>query len=483
MAASLHCLLHEAGRISRQRPAVLAPDIRIHYGELDLSVSATAQWLRQAGVQPGQRVALYMEPGWAYVTLLFALWRVGAVACPLNTRWPVQAVEAALRQVACSVLVARVREESRAALEGVTVLDPDGLVSRSLSTGHDGDPFTLPLDQPVSLVFTSGSSGQPKAVLHTYGNHYYSAHGANQHIRCTSQDCWLISLPLYHVGGLGAVFRCVQSGAAMAFPGLETGLAEALATYPVTHFSVVPTQLRRLLAAAVPDEVKRRLKAVLVGGAPVATSLLESARDAGWPVVPTYGLTEMSAMVTAGERHMSRARLDATGAVVRYREVALADDGEILVRGATLCAGAVEGEQVTPVTDDAGWYATGDLGAWTEDGDLRVLGRKDAMLISGGENIHPEEIERILLTMGGVQQAVVVGVADDEYGQRPVAFIERDEAVSDQALQALCEEHLPRFKIPDAFYPWPAELAGGLKADRNALAALAAQWAAESSAN
>jgi O-succinylbenzoic acid--CoA ligase len=260
----------------------------------------------------------------------------------------------------------------------------------------------------------------------------------------------------------------------MVFPATTESVGQAITKYPVTHLSLVPTQLRRLLAEDVPDAALKRLKAVLVGGAPAPLSLLQEARGRGIPVLTTYGMTEMNAQVTTMAPDDANERLDTAGRLLKYRELKISDDGEILVRGSVLCTGYVEGPRVEPVVNNEGWFATGDIGQIDADGYLRVRGRRDHMLISGGENIHPEEIERLLLAIPDVEQAIVVAVPDEEFGERPVAFVGGPAGKQPEHLAAILSEHLPRFKIPDTFYPWPEEeQAETLKVSRSRFAAIA----------
>ena len=469
--ADLQCMLHQAGTIARDRPAIYAPDIRIGYGEFDLMVSATAAWLRTSGVNAGQRVALYMENNWAAATLVLALIRIGAVPAPLSTRLPVKAVRQQLDRIDCRTLIARVRESSRKVLDGITCLDPDGLIDRTLTTGQAQDCFVLDSAAPASIVFTSGQSGTPKAVVHSYGNHYYSALGVNRHLRLRSSDCWLLSLPLYHVGGLGILFRCLHAGAALATMTHGQSLVDALTAYPVTHCSLVPTQLRRLLEAGIPTEKRTALRAVVVGGGPVAPALLDEARRAGWPVLASYGSTEMTSQITAGQPTKAVGAHHHAGRVLPYRELRLAADGEIEVRGATFCLGYATGAAVHAPLGPTGWWATGDYGRLDAQGNLQVTGRKDHMFCSGGENIQPEEIEAALLALPGIMQAVVVPVPHADYGQRPMAFIEDTRQRDASALRAALTTQLPAFKIPDQFHAWPTQLAShGIKPPRSALA-------------
>ncbi len=453
--ATVQCMVHETGRVCRNRPAFLGSDIRILYGELDLMVSATAQLLRAAAIQPGQRVAIYMESGWACSTLILALLRIGAVACPLNTRLPVAAVKEQLDWIACDTLIARIRETSRKQLPGITTLDPDGLVSRELTSGQIDDSFSFELNQPAVVLFTSGSSGTPKAVQLTYGNLYYSAYGANQVLRLQSEDCWHLSLPLYHVGGLGILFRCLQSGAAMSVPDPERTLAESLPEFPVTHVSLVSTQLKRLLDAELPAESRQRFKAILLGGDAVPEPLFQAARSQRWPVLRTYGLTEMAAMVTACSPIDPPNAQQSSGKPLRYRDVKITGAGEICVRGATRFSGYVEGNTLTTPFDQEGWFHTGDLGQLDDLGYLHVIGRKDNQFTSGGENIQPETIERVLLTIPGVQQAIVRPQPDPEYGQRPIAYIQTQQPWDAVTITVYLRNHLPGYMIPDDILPWP----------------------------
>ncbi len=448
-------MLHEAGRICRQRPAFWGTEIELGYGELDLMVSATAQLLELAGIKARERVALFLENGWAYATLLHALIRMGAVPVLINTRLPVLGVRQQLDQVQARTLIARVSPASQAALGGITCLDPDGLVSRTLTAGHDPDTYRVPIDQTAAILFTSGSSGTPKAAALSYGNFYYSAVGVNQNVRLRSEDCWLLSLPLYHVGGLGILFRCLQTGAAVALPDRGEPVEAALARFPVTHLSLVPAQLKRLLQATVAREVIARLKAVIVGGSAVSARLVDEALAQGWPVLRSYGLTEMNAQVTAVSPHDPAPYRQTSGRVLPHRELQILADDEIAVRGQTLFQGYVDGDQLRrPLTAD-GWFATGDLGELSENGYLVVTGRKDRLFISGGENIQPEEVEQALLTVAGVSRAWVRPQADAEYGQRPIAFVDRSPELDDATLRDRLRQMLPAFKVPVAFQPWP----------------------------
>ena len=435
----------------------------ISYAELDSRVSAAASRLVELGLGAGSQVALYLPKGERYLVLLLALVRAGCVTCPLSTRLPPGGVAPLLRRAACSALISD-NEKALEAAGDLRKLGPGALLEApEMPTGRP-EPPDIPLDRASTIMFTSGSTGAPKAALHTFGNHYYSAVGSNTNIALVPGDRWLHSLPLYHVGGLSILFRCLLARAAVALPDPDQPLDDAIAGLGATHVSLVPTQLLRLLrggAAAL-----ERVKAVLLGGGAIPAYLVDEALARGLPIHTSYGLTEMASQVTTTPPDAAPDELNTAGRVLPHRQVSVSGEGEILVRGETLFDGYFQDEEVYRPLDAGGWFHTGDLGELDEDGYLHVRGRLDNMFVSGGENVQPEEIEEALCRLAGVEEAVVVPVEDEEFGVRPIAFVRMAEGAPDpEALSRALGVSLERFKIPVDFHAWPDE-AGGMKVDR-----------------
>lgn len=422
------------------------------HADLIARAARAAGGFRASGVRRGDVVALRLDTGPEAAALLVALWHLGVVAAPLSTRLPDAGVPDALRTVGARALVTAQREEV-----DVPQLDPADLLQAA--------PVPLPrwdaldLDAHATLVFTSGSTGTPKAALHTLGNHVWNARGSNANIALEPGDRWHLALPLYHVGGLGILFRTLEARSDLVFGGLEGA----------THLSLVATQLYRLLAEGGPPN---GLKAVLLGGSAIPPALLDEAVRRGLPVHTSYGLTEMATQVTTTPPDADRETLRSSGALLPHRELRISGEGEILVRGQTRFVGYVSPDGLAAPFNADGWYAAGDLGFLDEMGRLHVTGRRDFLFISGGENIQPEEIERALAACG-VVQSLVVPVPDDEFGQRPVAFVSPEALANVAALRKALEAVLPRFKIPVAFLPLPVQ--EGLKPDRRKLAEEAAR--------
>ena len=402
-------------------------------------------------------VGICLESGRQAVEVLLGCVYAGASACMLSMRWPGAAVDQALGRLGIECAVT-----TRTDLE-VECLDPAVWYAEK---PHTADVSSY--EGVATIVYTSGSSAAPKAVAHSLENHITSAQSACAALDLGSSDRWLLSLPLWHVSGISIVFRCSIAGATIVIPDPGMSLMEALSSYQITHVSMVPTQLIRALEQA--QKPPRHLRAVFVGGGPLPQGVLKTAVNRGWPIRSTYGMTETSSMVTLSQKNPPPG---SSGHALQGNELKIAGDGEILVRSPSICLGYLNNDAIVSVADDDGWLHTGDLGRIDENGELYVLGRKDNMFISGGENISPEEIEHTLCGVQGVQKAVVVPVPDPEFGQRPVAFIKGNAKIED--LGMVLNRELPRFKIPK-YYPWPDSIQShSLKPDRKLFAELAVQ--------
>ena len=466
-AAQVPCPLRAVAKTSPDAPAIVGAGGTLTYDELDRRVTKVAENLEELGFGAGGRVALYLAKDERYIVLLPALIRAGCVACPVSTRTPPPGVATLLEKAACRALIS---DEDILEATDAKTLRPETLLGDDPARRDRprySEPLHLALDRPATVVFTSGSTGVPKGALHTFGNHYLSARGSNSNIALAPGDRWLHSLPLYHVGGLSIVFRCLLAGAAVALPEPGAPLGEAIARSGATHVSLVSTQLLRLLREEALD--LSGLKAILLGGGPTPAYLLEEALSRKLPIHTSYGLTEMASQVTATPPGASREELRTSGRPLPHREISVAEDGEILVKGETLFAGYVEGEAIDLPLDADGWFHTGDVGEIEAGGCLRVRGRRDNLFISGGENVQPEEIEEALCRLEGVEDAAVVPIPDPEFGSRPVAFVRTaGGAVEPEDLARALGPLLERFKIPVAFYGWPEGIEG-VKVDRTAL--------------
>ena len=303
----------------------------------------------------------------------------------------------------------------------------------------------------ASIVFTSGSSGKAKAVAHSGNNHLYSAAGLLQSFCYTAQDSWLLSLPLFHVSGLAIVWRWLFAGGQLVLPSSDSLVAQLS---QVTHASLVPTQLKRYLNELDIEKDTISLKRILLGGAVIPVVLTDKARSLGIECWSGYGMTEMASTVTAKRADSSAG----VGTLLVHRSLTICGKN-IKVRGASLGIGYYYRGVLRSMTDDTGWLVTGDLGKKTHGDkladELFILGRSDNMFISGGENIHPEQIERVLLSHSSINQALVFPCEDAEFGQRPIAVIDSTEPLSVKDMNKFLKGKLIKFMWPMNYYPLP----------------------------
>jgi len=396
-----------------------------------------------------QRFAFCPRNDFATLVDFWAIWMTGATACPLSHRFP----DERKQQVA-------------------NTLDARWLPTQDITAEDNGeDNAELHLfdpDRPATVVLSSGSSGTPKAIVHSLRGHIASAQGSSDRISLVTGDRWLWSLPANHVGGLSIPIRCAFSGATLyGVPDSKLAIGQVITESGTTHVSLVPTQLQRLLDN---DTDLSSLKAALIGGMAVPSTLIRFALDRGVPIHTTYGMTEMASQV-ATTRQLESVT-ESNGTALPHCEVQIADDGEILVRGESLCLGILRDGKVDPIVDEQGWFHTRDRGHLTEDHELVLRGRMDNMFISGGENIYPEAIERAILSLPNIKQAIVVAVCDQEFGARPVAFVEAA-SMKPEDWNTRLREVLAGFEVPTTYLPWPNEAMLAIKPDRRMLEEIA----------
>jgi len=467
----MRCPLSRAAEKYPNLPALLGPEKLITFGMLDRLVHLTAINLTKKGIQRGTRVAILGANSPEYCILILATLRIGAIICPINYRLPQKAIHEVLQQLDCKTLVLVNYAKNVLVIKGIRLmlieeLVPDLIGKRTFR----GEPI-VSFQNPAAIVFTSGTGATAKATLLSYGNFYYNALGANETIPFNEKHRWLLTLPLYHVGGLGILFRTIISGGGVVIPSKDESILDSINKYEITHLSLVPTQLYRLLRENVP-KINGAPPIILTGGGPITDELLQKCRKAKLNVYRTYGLTEMASQVTTGKCEKG----SHSGKLLQHRELKIGTDGEIMVKGKSLFLGYVNKNAVELPVDADGWFHTGDIGKLDRKGFLTVHGRKDNMFISGGENIHPQEIESWLLKIEGVEEALVVGISDEEFGMRPVAFVKFSEGkvISEKEIMAELEKSLPRLKIPRIYFEWPEHLAeGALKLPRASFLKLA----------
>ncbi|WP_412479625.1 class I adenylate-forming enzyme family protein [Azonexus sp. IMCC34839] len=316
--------------------------------------------------------------------------------------------------------------------------------NRSFWPVHRSTEQNTPLLHPeVALIIsTSGSEGQPRAAQLSNAQLSSAAKAANLHLDLKSGDVWLNCLPLYHIGGQSILWRCALAGATVVLhEGFEPdAIARDFARHAITHISLVPAMLARLLDAGIAPPPS--LRCAMIGGAALSLPLYQRGVAAGWPLRPSYGMSETGAQIATWQPDDGPWHEGLVGRVMPGHEIAIAADGRIRLRGPQLMLGYVDGSGL----DADGWFTTGDLGRLDAEGRLTVLGRADDMLISGGKNVHPLEVESCLAACPGVIDVAVTGRPDPVWGDLVVALVVGH--VDIEELLAHAREHLHSAALP-----------------------------------
>jgi O-succinylbenzoic acid--CoA ligase len=454
--------LHLRASMTPRRLAVLADGRTASFEELDARGDRVAGGLVRAGMREGDRLALLLPNGTRFIELVHAAPRAGAIIVPLNTRLSRDELAWQLRDSGAALVVhddAFAEAAQGAASDaGVTAVHADVAAGATLRARlrYEHDPGDV-----HSIIYTSGTTGTPKGAMLTFGNHASSAAASAANLGVRDDDRLLASLPMFHVGGLAVVLRGVLCGNAVVV--LESFDPErvnaAIDEGGVTTISVVANMLRRMLDARGDAPYPVTLRTVLLGGGPAPRELLEECAARRLPVLQTYGLTEAASQVATlapGDalRKLGSAGRPLPGTSIRIetegRACEPSEPGEILVRGPTVSPGYWRRPDETAATFGDGWLRTGDYGYLDDDGYLYVLDRRDDLIVSGGENVYPAEVESVLQSHPHVAEAAVYGVADARWGAVPIAAVVlRDGAASEAGeLIAWCRARLARYKAP-----------------------------------
>lgn len=389
--------------------------------DLDGLAHAWARRFEAAGLLPGERVAAIEPAGVRFAALLHACLRSRAALVPISPR-------------ASEVEAARVLADCRPRL-----LVRDGELDPVEGPPAVGDP------SDACVLYTSGTTGEPKGVRLTLANHLASARGCQAGLGSTENDRWLLVLAPHHVGGLAILLRAVLSNQPVATVARfgEAEVLDAMLAERSTLVSLVPTMLERLLEAGG-REALRGLKAILIGGAPATEEQVRRWAGLGLPVCPSYGLTESCSQVSIVPPGQAVELAGTSGRVGPHATVEVDPAGEIVVSGPCVSPGYVNAA-ITPAPA-SGRFATGDLGR-LDAGVLTVLGRCDDTIITGGESVRPEEVEAVLRAHPAVRDAAVAGRRDPLWGEVVAAWVVAD-GVAEAELAAWCRDRLASFKAP-----------------------------------
>jgi long-chain acyl-CoA synthetase len=468
--------------VARDHPtntAVTDPTRELTYGELAEETNAFANALMELGVEPSDRVAMYLPNSVTFLTAYFGAMKRGAIPFPINMRFEGPEIEYVLADAGATAVVTHGQFEDVITdlevdtLEHIIVVDGDrGLAYTDLVAKASTEFSVYPRkeDELAELMYTSGTTGQPKGVKHTHRNLSTNARGIVRYLNFGQSSVVLTVCPCFHVSGLNITTTpIVLTGAANHFlPSWDPETAlQTIEDEGVTYTFLIATMVIDLLNSGVAHKYDlSSLEVVGVGGAPMPKDRIAAVEETlGVTLLEGYGMTDTTPLAATNREDAPTQKPGSIGQVcsevvdVRLEhpetreEVGVYKKGEILWRGDTVTPGYYEmpakNDKVFVEREDGHWFRSGDIGRIDGDGFLFIEDRIDDMIITGGENVYPREIEDVLYAADEVSEAAVVGQSDERLGERIVAFVVGDSTPSD--LDSLCREQLAGYKVPKEF--------------------------------
>ncbi|MGM9988481.1 MAG: o-succinylbenzoate--CoA ligase [Bacillaceae bacterium] len=436
----------QRAQLSSNKVAIEIGNEHITFGQLHQRALVRCGYFQKIGVKRGDVVAILSENSINSIECIFGIMYCGAVSLLLNTRlteheWQWQVADSKTKFV----------------FSDRSVSFSHFLIEKIEDEKEGNYQATFSLQAPCTMMYTSGTTGRPKCVVHTYGNHYHSAIASLLNVGLHEDDCWLSSLPFFHVGGFSMLIKSVLYGMRIiSVPAYNPAqLCEVIENRRVTMMSVVTKMVHDMVESENGRLALQKLRFVLVGGGPISSQLVERCLEEGIPLYQTYGMTETASQIVTLSPHDLHRKQGSVGKPLFGCELRIKkygqdcnpyEEGEIVVRGANVFHGYLHGSEGSFID---GWFYTGDIGYVDDEGFLYICDRRKDLIISGGENIYPIEIERVIEEIDGVKDVGVIGIPSTKWGQRPIAIVQIEASITKEEIFDYCRQRLARYKVPD----------------------------------
>ena len=457
MNISIPNFLRKRAQLSPNKVAIEKGTEQVTFLQLLQSSETYARKLYSFSLQKGDVVSVFMSNSIELVEIIFALKHIGCITVLHNTRLTPAELEFQLVDAGSKFIICDYDTKEKITSKEVDVKSvQDVKDAEEIEGAIFQEEFVL--SDTDTIMYTSGTTGKPKGVKQTYGNHYWSASSSALNLGLHEEDCWLVAVPLFHISGLSILMRGVIYGMRVVlhakFESVEVN--RSINEKRVTIISVVSAMLANLLENLGEGKYHDTFRCMLVGGGPVPVSLLEKCKRKSIPVVQTYGMTETCSQIVTLNAEDAWSKVGSAGKPLFPCQMKIMKDekelqanqaGEIVVKGPNVSPGYWNREELS---SHDGWFYTGDIGYIDEDGYLYVLDRRSDLIISGGENIYPAEIENVLVSHEQIIEAGVIGVTDEKWGQVPVGFIvlQKHSILTEDDILSFVSERLAKYKVP-----------------------------------
>lgn len=447
--------LTQRSHLSGSRTALSFHEQQWTFNEMNDVALDYAGKLASLGIKPGSRVAILAKSNPDSIFVMYGCLHLGCEMVMLNERLAHAELAYQMDDSAADFVLADDLLKKR-----IVGRDPILFSEIKKAKAVDFVPASeWEKDRTISIMYTSGTTGHPKGVRQTAENHFSSAVSSALNIGIAPEDVWLCSVPLFHISGFSILMRSLIYGMGVRlyekFDAERS--AEEICTGTVTHMSLVGVMLERVLSKVEEASMKAspRFKAILAGGGPVPVAYIKRADRLQIPVLQTYGMTETSSQTTTLQSADAERKMGSSGKPLFLYQVKIdgaekpGEKGEILIHGPQVTPGYI-GRFLDRNVQADGWLHTGDIGYLDEEGFLFVVDRRSDLIVSGGENIYPAEIEKVLLAHPAVREAGVCGAADEQWGEVPTAFVVQNKSVEVDVdkLLAFCKAQLASYKVP-----------------------------------
>lgn len=440
--------------------ALITSSKSITYSELHKNINSYSNYLKQTGVKEKTNIAILSENTIEFVFAIFALWKIGAVPVPINLRLNKNEIEEILNDCMPSfILVSKNFSYDYQNFKTIILdIDKDIPVETEITKTEQDE------NETAVIIYTSGTTGIAKGVMLTHLNLLEAAGVSVNYLIQNEKDRWLASLPFYHIGGFAIICRTIFAGSSLLMPASHKNdeLIRAIDEFKPTLLSLVSTQLKRFVDENIkPNE---NLRHILLGGGPLSDELIIKAEKMGWRIIKVYGSTETTAFVTALDCKKDKDKLTSAGKVLPTCSIKIVNDngitlppnteGEITISSKTIMKGYLNRQKETSEKIKNGFYYSGDYGFIDDDGYLYIQSRRTDLIISGGENINPIEIENYLSFHPAIKEICVIGIKDEVWGEVPAAILSlyKNTFITLDEVCDLLKEKVSTIKIPKKIF-------------------------------